>query len=167
MLSMRSSKKRAMEKLATSNTNKRGRKKKEKIVISDDDLDNFLINTDDNVSQSKSNKCPFCMEFLPYPLPSKIHDLLNKIAKQNGKPIQEDRYLFCKVHFAETTIVLDGIQKGYPMEINFELLESRIVQMKDELLDIVNKKDRSNIPLEEARKIMEDSANFGDYVHKK
>ncbi|RIA97686.1 hypothetical protein C1645_813743 [Glomus cerebriforme] len=110
------------------------------------------------------------------------------------------------------------------MEINFELLESRIVQMKIELLNIVNKKpgyygskgliligdvlsnlflfnnllaydlvypkkpidylqevlvpetalhlisqNRSNITnisLEEARKIMEDSANFGDYVHK-
>jgi len=26
--------------------------------------------------------------------------------------------------------------------------------------------DRGNISLEEARKIMEDSANFGDYVHK-
>ncbi len=26
--------------------------------------------------------------------------------------------------------------------------------------------DRNNIPLEEARKIMEDSANFGDYMHK-
>jgi hypothetical protein len=26
--------------------------------------------------------------------------------------------------------------------------------------------DKGNITLEEARKIMEDSANFGDYVHK-
>jgi RTC4-like domain len=26
--------------------------------------------------------------------------------------------------------------------------------------------DKGNIPLEEAKKIMEDSANFGDYVHK-
>ncbi|RIA80435.1 hypothetical protein C1645_838706 [Glomus cerebriforme] len=142
------------------------------------------------------------------------------------------------------------------MKINFELLESQIVQMKDKLLDIVNKKvnsyyqdfsieicqqvgirkaetpmsimshfkilrpgyygskgliligdvlsnfflfnnllaynlvypkkpvdylqevlvpettlrlvfqNRGNIPLEEVRKIMEDSTNFGDYVHK-
>ena len=27
--------------------------------------------------------------------------------------------------------------------------------------------DRGNIPLEMARKIMEESANFGDYIHKK
>jgi hypothetical protein len=60
-----------------------------------------------------------------------------------GKPTQEDRYLFCEIHYAETTIVPDGIDKGYPMEINFELLETRIVQMKDELLDIINKKVNS------------------------
>jgi len=29
------------------------------------------------------------------------------------------------------------------MEINFELLEARIIQMKDELLDIINKKVNS------------------------
>ncbi|CAI2193236.1 7912_t:CDS:2, partial [Funneliformis geosporum] len=52
---IRSSKKRAIEKLAT-NTNKRGCKKKEEIVISDDDLDKLLTNTNDNVSQSKSKK---------------------------------------------------------------------------------------------------------------
>ena len=34
---------------------------------------------------SIGNKCPFCTEFLPYPLPSQIRLLLNKIAKQNGK----------------------------------------------------------------------------------
>ncbi|CAI2197093.1 9731_t:CDS:2, partial [Funneliformis geosporum] len=52
MTFMRSSKKRAIEKLVT-NTNKRGRKKKEEIVISYDDLDKLLTNTNDNVSQSK------------------------------------------------------------------------------------------------------------------
>ncbi|RIA88663.1 RTC4-like domain-containing protein, partial [Glomus cerebriforme] len=162
---------------------------------------------------------------------------------------------FCKIHHAETTIVPDGIRKGYPTEINFELLEGRIIQMKDELLNIINKKigsyywnfsleicaevgsrkagtpmilmnrfeklrpgyygskglniivdvlselflfkniltydlthpknpvdflqevlvpetalrlilqDKSNITLEEARKIMEDGGDFGDYVH--
>ncbi|RIA96603.1 hypothetical protein C1645_815296 [Glomus cerebriforme] len=55
MSSMRSFKKRAMEKLATSNINKRDRKKKEEIIILDDDLDNLLTNTDDNVSQSKND----------------------------------------------------------------------------------------------------------------
>jgi hypothetical protein len=57
-----------------------------------------------------------------------------------GKPTNEDRYLFCEIHHAETTIVPDGIQKGYPAEINFELLKGRIIQMKDELLNIINKK---------------------------
>ena len=50
-----------------------------------------------------------------------------------GKPTQEDRSLFCEIHYAETNIVPNGIQKGYPMEINFELLETRIIQMKDVL----------------------------------
>ena len=40
----------------------------------------------------------------------------------------------------ETTVVPDGIQKGYPIEIDFNQLESRIVQIKDELLNIINKK---------------------------
>src|SRR5947208_635028 len=107
------------------------------------------------------------MEFLPYPLPSKIRLLLNKIRNQNGKtlilsnypqyisqqyydytvqhvpdfifnanlifyfilgkPTQEDRFLFCEIHHAETTIVPDGIQKGYPIEINFGLLKTQII----------------------------------------
>src|SRR5438876_406602 len=105
------------------------------------------------------SKCPFCTEYLPYPLPLKIRLLLNKIGNQNGKififeqlfryvsqyhvelifrfilgkPTQEDRSLFCEIHYAETNIVPNGIQKGYPMEINFELLETRIIQIKDVL----------------------------------
>jgi hypothetical protein len=51
--------------------------------------------------------------------------------------------LFCEAHYAEKTIIPDGIQKGYPMEINFELLESRIIQMKNELLNVINKKVNS------------------------
>ena len=51
--------------------------------------------------------------------------------------------MFCKIHYAEATIVPEGIRKGYPMEINFELLETRVTQMKDELLNIINKKINS------------------------
>ncbi|RIA89462.1 hypothetical protein C1645_824850 [Glomus cerebriforme] len=57
-----------------------------------------------------------------------------------SKPTQEDRYLFCKIHYAETTIVPEGIQ--YPLEINFELIEAQIIQIKDEL-NIINKKINS------------------------
>ena len=60
-----------------------------------------------------------------------------------GKPTQEDRYSFCEIHYAEATIVPDGIQKGYPLEINFELLETRIIQMKDELINIIHKRVKS------------------------
>ncbi|CAG8502067.1 4098_t:CDS:2, partial [Diversispora eburnea] len=63
--------------------------------------------------------CPFCTENLP------------------------NRETFCEIHYMETTIVPDGIRKGYPMEINFELIESRIIQMKDELLNIIYKKTSS------------------------
>ncbi|RIA86992.1 hypothetical protein C1645_828384 [Glomus cerebriforme] len=152
---------------------------------------------------STNSKCSFCSEFLPNLLPSKICLLLNKIAKQDRNPTNEDRHSFCEIHYAETTIVSDGIQKGYLTEINFELLESRIIQMKDEFLNIINKKigsyywnfsleicaepeyygskglniivdevlvpktalhlifkDKSNITLEETKKIMEDSRDF-------
>ncbi|CAG8495488.1 2431_t:CDS:2, partial [Scutellospora calospora] len=58
-------------------------------------------------------------------------------------PTLEDREMFCEIHYMETTIVPDGIQKGYPTEINFALLNSRIIQMKDELLNIINRKTKS------------------------
>ena len=60
-----------------------------------------------------------------------------------GKLTQEDHYSFCEIHYAKTTIVPDGIQKDYPMEINLESLETRIIQMKDKLCDIINKKTNS------------------------
>ncbi|CAG8784585.1 4086_t:CDS:2, partial [Racocetra fulgida] len=50
---------------------------------------------------------------------------------------------FCEIHQAETTIVSNGIQKGYLMQIDFDSLETRIVQMKNELLDIINGKSNS------------------------
>ncbi|RIB30277.1 hypothetical protein C2G38_1948909, partial [Gigaspora rosea] len=46
---------------------------------------------------------------------------------------------FCEIHYAETTIVPIGIKNGYPTEINFTLLETRVTQMKEELLKIINK----------------------------
>ncbi|RIA95526.1 hypothetical protein C1645_816620 [Glomus cerebriforme] len=76
------------------------------------------------VLDREGNKCPFYLEFLPNPLPLKIHNLLSKIVKQNEKPTKENCYLFCKIYLAETTIISDGIQKGYSMKINFELLET-------------------------------------------
>ncbi|CAG8599349.1 17836_t:CDS:2, partial [Cetraspora pellucida] len=54
----------------------------------------------------------------------------------------EDREMFCEIHYMETTIVPNGIQKGYLTEINFALLNFRIVQMKDELLNIINRKTK-------------------------
>ncbi|CAG8543579.1 5231_t:CDS:2 [Diversispora eburnea] len=51
---------------------------------------------------SSDNKCPFCVELLPNPLPSEIRLLLNKIHHQDGKPTQEDRQLFCKIHNTKT-----------------------------------------------------------------
>ncbi|CAG8839886.1 6683_t:CDS:2, partial [Gigaspora margarita] len=165
------------------------------------------------------------------PLPEKIRILLRKIANQNDNPTSEDCTRFCEIHYIKTTIVTDGIQKVYLMEIDFILLESRIIQMKDELLNIINRKtksyyydfaikpgyyglqglniissilsdlflytnclmnnliyskspvdyilevlvpetalclisqDKGNITLEDARKIMEDSSAFGDYMY--
>ncbi|CAG8856809.1 17974_t:CDS:1, partial [Gigaspora margarita] len=58
-------------------------------------------------------------------------------------PTSEDRLTFCEIHQAETTIVPNGIQKGYPMQIDFDLLETRIFQMKDKLFDIINRKINS------------------------
>ncbi|CAG8600594.1 1237_t:CDS:1, partial [Diversispora eburnea] len=57
-----------------------------------------------------------------------------------GKPSNEDCKRFCEIHHAEITIVPDGIQKGYLMEIDFDKLEFRITQMKDKLLNTINRK---------------------------
>ncbi|PKY36358.1 hypothetical protein RhiirB3_458779, partial [Rhizophagus irregularis] len=42
-------------------------------------------NSIDTPPSSSGSKCPFCSEFLPFPIPPRIRLLLNKIAKQNGK----------------------------------------------------------------------------------
>ncbi|CAB4437481.1 unnamed protein product [Rhizophagus irregularis] len=47
----------------------------------------------------QGNKCPFCTEFLPYPLPSRIRLLLSKIAKQDvftSKSVWES-FPFCRI----------------------------------------------------------------------
>ncbi|CAG8838153.1 24660_t:CDS:2, partial [Gigaspora margarita] len=102
--------------------------------------------------------CPFCADLLPNPLPEKICLLLRKIANQNSivvmhllkiaptkisTPTSEDKLTFCEIHQVETTIVSDSIQKGYLMQIDFGLLETRIFQMKTELLNIINRKANS------------------------
>ncbi|RIB09618.1 hypothetical protein C2G38_2208424 [Gigaspora rosea] len=154
--------------------------------------------------QTQNSPCPFCADLLPNPLPEKIHLLLRKIASQNGTPTSEDRLTFCEIHQAETTIVTNGIQKGYPMQIDFDLLETQIFQMKDELkastpialialfevlrpgyygshgLNIISDAhsklfldinlltydlDRGGLELELAQEIIENSADFGDYVY--
>ena len=42
------------------------------------------------------------------------------------------------MHYAETHIVPLGIRAGYPSNINFEAIPSRIANIKDDLQNIIN-----------------------------
>ena len=54
--------------------------------------------------------------------------------------METDRSEFCFMHYAETHIVPLGIKAGYPSNINFEDIPSRIMNIKDDLQDIINGK---------------------------
>ncbi|RIB11143.1 hypothetical protein C2G38_2042909 [Gigaspora rosea] len=83
-------------------------------------------------------------------------------------PTSENRLTFCKIHQAETTIVPNGIQKGSrkastPMALmaRFEVLR---VLVPETALRLISQ-DRDSLELELAQEIMEDSADFGDYMY--
>ncbi|RIB11281.1 hypothetical protein C2G38_2042799 [Gigaspora rosea] len=109
----------------------------------------------------KDSTCPFCADLLPNPLPEKIRLLLRKIANQNGTPTSEDRLTFCEIHQAETTIDPNGIHKVAPKKPVDYLQE---VLVPETALRLISQ-DRGGLKLELAQEIIDDSADFGDYVH--
>ncbi|CAG8803912.1 5986_t:CDS:2, partial [Cetraspora pellucida] len=69
----------------------------------------------------------------------------------------EDHKMFCEIHYIETTIVPDAYSKS---QVDY-LLEVLVPETALHLMS----QDRGNIELEDARKIMDDSSTFGDYIH--
>ncbi|CAB4489748.1 unnamed protein product [Rhizophagus irregularis] len=73
--------------------------------------------------QDKNIKCSYCGETLPNLLPSKVSEYLNDILmeKKSTHTIVE-QYEFCLVYKGEKTIISCGIEKGYPLYIDFAKL---------------------------------------------
>jgi hypothetical protein len=84
--------------------------------------------------------CPYCDELLPSTLPEKLQLKLQFL--QAGGDIT-DIYEFCIMHRAETQIVPIGLLNGYPKFIDFDKLHSRILNFKNDLLEIINRNSTS------------------------
>ncbi|PKY63060.1 hypothetical protein RhiirA4_490836 [Rhizophagus irregularis] len=70
--------------------------------------------------QDKNIECPYGGETLPnLLLPSKVSEYLNDISTgiKSARTIIVEQYEFCLVHKGEGTIILCGIEKGYPLYI--------------------------------------------------
>ncbi|CAG8759093.1 8412_t:CDS:2, partial [Racocetra fulgida] len=65
----------------------------------------------------------YCGETLPNPLPLKVSEYLDDIATN-----KIEQYEFCRVHRGEGIIIPYGIEKGYPLHINFTELPNRRIQ---------------------------------------
>ncbi|KAL0095108.1 hypothetical protein F4703DRAFT_1727401 [Phycomyces blakesleeanus] len=115
------------------------------------------------VTQLKVLKCPYCHEPFESPLPESVADAL-KIIEQNSrnlrkskcltdssdnstiqwtmtqktrKPSTREQYAFCRLHEIELVIKPQGRKENYPENINFDNLEQRILDFKDELDDVI------------------------------
>lgn len=49
-----------------------------------------------------------------------------------------DQFTFCQLHQLELKIKPEGIKKGYPINIDFKLLETRVKDLHSELLKLIN-----------------------------
>ena len=45
---------------------------------------------------------------------------------------------FCYIHYAESSIIPNGLANNYPFVINFDELQNRIYKFKDSLMEIIN-----------------------------
>ncbi|CAI2180756.1 4049_t:CDS:2 [Funneliformis geosporum] len=127
--------------------------------------------SDDETSIQSSNlrrkgsteykRCPYCNEDIPLPLPERIRAYLVKInpsardklsnQTQNISPsffLQRslnviDQFEFCRLHNAESHIVPEGLEKNYPIKIDFERLPKRVKNLVPELMLIIKGKRKS------------------------
>ncbi|CAG8723336.1 15183_t:CDS:10 [Gigaspora margarita] len=89
-------------------------------------------------SQDDDKHCQYFGETLPNPLPLKVLEYLSDIAaKKKFVRTADEQYEFCWVHREEGIIIPYGIEKGYPLFINFAELPNQITNLKNELLKII------------------------------
>ncbi|RIB02072.1 RTC4-like domain-containing protein [Gigaspora rosea] len=101
-------------------------------------------------SADLKKKCPYCNETLPDPLPPRIRAYLESPSKMPSSSLIAghssnivDQFEFCRLHDAESHIVPDGLQKNYPLVIDFNILPNRIKTLFPELLEVATGKIKS------------------------
>ncbi|CAB4405291.1 unnamed protein product [Rhizophagus irregularis] len=106
--------------------------------------------------QDKNIECPYCGETLPNLLPPKVSEYLNDISmgKKSAHTIVE-QYEFYLVHKGEGTIIPCGIEKGYPLYIDFAKLPNRITELKSDLLKIIKGQCYSEFRVDAVKRIQE------------
>ncbi|KAI9244315.1 RTC4-like domain-containing protein, partial [Helicostylum pulchrum] len=110
-------------------------------------------------------KCPYCSEIL-FPMRPSILKALKKIELKDEKhreaemkliDIEDEfnmiksRYIsteekdeFCQLHYKELVVKPDGVDKGYPIKIDFDVIPQRISKFSKELEDIISKEIQSD-----------------------
>ncbi|GBC05490.1 hypothetical protein RclHR1_06250012 [Rhizophagus clarus] len=91
----------------------------------------------DCVDKTKDH-CPFCETILPNLMSDRLRLAFESSKKGKLPPIE-----FCYIHNAELTIIPDGLEKNYPLDINFDELPDRIRNFKDNLEEIIEGTVRS------------------------
>lgn len=94
-------------------------------------------------------RCPLCDEIIPSPFPARMQARLAKLFK-NKTPYQTvaemlndskhviDQIEFCRVHYAETYTIPDGLKKEYPMTIDFDCIHERVQEFIPQLTSLIN-----------------------------
>ncbi|KAF9403188.1 hypothetical protein BGX21_006371 [Mortierella sp. AD011] len=144
----------------------------DRIVIDlEDDLSNLTKDTVENNSPaplrgdsivSKSQPRPRRLDRLKRNMASNTKDSIgeNEHDEQELEELEEstlsskgvslmEKFEFCRVHFAEERIVPLGMEKNYPLHIDFSQLPGRVRKMEAELRKIIDKTEPS-IFLEQA-----------------
>ncbi|CAB4478770.1 unnamed protein product [Rhizophagus irregularis] len=80
--------------------------------------------------------------------------LSNKLNLESACTIVE-QYEFCLVHKGEGTIIPCGIEKGYPLYIDFAKLPNRITELKSDLLKIIKGQRYSEFRVDAVKRIQE------------
>ncbi|CAG8801868.1 8095_t:CDS:2, partial [Racocetra persica] len=66
-----------------------------------------------------------------------------------------EQYEFCRVHRGEGIIIPYGIEKGYPLHIDFTILSNRVRSLKNELLKIIKGQRYSEYRVDAVKRIQE------------
>ncbi|KAL6636152.1 RTC4-like domain-containing protein [Neocallimastix sp. 'constans'] len=98
-------------------------------------------------------KCPYCKYEYYDKIEESVHQELQHFLevnhmKKDGKIISFNipvmkQYEYCRLHQAKLVIIPQGLKKGYPLEINFDLLQERIERFKKDLFEIVYDRKKS------------------------